>query len=111
MIGKILTILLYLCVAVPAEDVAVILGGQYCSSPHSPCTILRDVEIYTKHLSKDIFLCNGANEDPQIPSLPVPIYGASAVFLPEFGLYLCGGRNDKNEYLKSCYRYDPSISR
>ena len=111
MIEKVLTILFYLCIAVSAEDVAVILGGMSCSSPVTPCTYLRDVEVYTKHLSTHRYLCKGTNEDPQIPSLPMPIYGASAVFLPEFGIYLCGGRNDNGEYLKSCYRYDPRISR
>ena len=104
---KYLLVVQFASLQVFAEDVAVIIGGQYNAYMSKQC--LQSVEVYTKHLSKNKLLCNNTHEEPHIPDLPIPIYAAAAVFLPEFGIYLCGGFNDKNEPLKSCYRYDPRV--
>jgi len=106
---KYLVVLLFAGGHVFAEDVAVIIGGQFNSWQGHQC--LQSVEIYTKHLSKDKLVCNNTNEEPHIPDLPIPIYAAAAVFLPQFGIYLCGGINDKHEPLKTCYRYDPRVKK
>jgi len=109
--GKYLPILLCLFSAVSTDDVAVVMGGKYWSSPITPSYLLTDVEVYTSHLTKDQQLCKKTNEEPDVPNLPIPIYDASAVFLPDFGIFLCGGMTENSQYVTTCYRYDPRVSR
>ena len=109
--GKYLAIFLCLFSTVYTNEVAVVMGGQYWSSPITPNHLLNTVEVYTSHLTKDKQLCKNTNKEPDVPNLPIPIYGASAVFLPDFGIFLCGGMSENSEYVTTCYRYDPRVSR
>ena len=80
-------------------EVAVIIGGT--NKSHD----FRDVEVYSylNHFKQN---CpNG--EYPRLPDFPIPIVGASSVYVPHKGIYVCGGVKDNLEPQKDCYRYDP----
>ena len=96
-------VLVLLCanILVSTEDIAVIIGGKW-TGWKQPDQFHQSVEVYTKHLSENPTLCNSTNEEPHIPDLPMPIYAAAAVYLPDFGIYLCGGINDKQEHIVCC---------
>ena len=106
---KIFALLWYLFITVSAEDVAVIIGGKEWYGPGVDRRIryLNDAFIYTTHLPDKNTPCRATNEKPQIPDLPIAMYGFDAVFLPQYGIYICGGWNQDGEYLTHCYRYDP----
>ena len=108
---KYLPIFLCLFSVASTNEVAVVMGGIYLSSPITPTHLLNGVEVYTSHLDKDKQLCKQTNKEPDVPDLPIPIYGASAVFLPDYGIFLCGGMTENSEYVTTCYRYDPRVSR
>ena len=84
------------------HEVAVIIGGT--NSSHD----FKDVEVYSyfDHLKKS---CSNG-EYPSVPDLQIPLVGASAVYVPEMGIYVCGGvdvTDDGYKANKDCFRYDP----
>ena len=80
-------------------EVAVIIGGT--NKSHD----FRDVEVYSylNHFKQNCL--NG--KYPRLPDFPIPIVGASSVYVPQKGIYVCGGVKDNLEPHKDCYRYDP----
>ena len=92
--------------SVYAQEVAVLLGGDGSPDQHDP----QPVEVYMGHLSEPL-RCPNTGEAPSVPDLPVPVRGASAVYLPGFGIYVCGGWNSNTTaYENACYKFNPSIS-
>ena len=80
-------------------EVAVIIGGT--NKSHD----FLDVEVYSylNHFKEN---CpNG--EYPSLPDFPIPIVGASSIYVPNKGIYVCGGVKDNFEPQKDCYKYDP----
>ena len=81
-------------------EVAVIIGGTDTTN-----TSFDEVEVYN-WIDNQWKTC--PNESMlQVPNLPIPIYGASAVYLPDTGIYVCGGFDNQND----CYVYNPRQSR
>ena len=84
-------------------EVAVIIGG--INEDQS----IVEVEVYS-YLNNEKQLCPGTNEEPTIPNFPFPVVGASAIYLPDIGIYVCGGMNvdvDPWESIRDCYMYNP----
>ena len=71
-------------------DIPVIIGGKNGSDPYV------EVEVYNPKYET----CSD-NTEPRIPDFPVPIYGASAVYVKDIGIYVCGGGKP------DCYTYNP----
>ena len=89
-----------------ANEVAVIVSGVGLAG--AP---VYSVELYMGHLP-DQLKCTETGQLPTVTDFPVPVQGASAVFLPDFGIYVCGGKNlETSEKEKACYNYNPAISR
>ena len=87
------------------HEVAVIIGGT--NESHD----FLDVEVYSylDHVKKP---CSNG-EYPSVPDLPKPLVGASAVYVPETGIYVCGGVDVTDDgYVphKDCYKYNPKIN-
>ena len=40
---------------------------------------------------------------PKVPDFPIPVFGASAIYIDNIGIFVCGGSNNQND----CYKYDP----
>ena len=100
--------LFVLCISlgfVVALEVAVIVGGNKDAS-----TYLTNVEVYTAHLPNGQQNCKGTGLAPTVPDLPVRLAGASAVYLPDFGIYVCGGYSPDTGYEGFCYRYSPKVN-
>lgn len=91
---------------VKSREVAVILGGKDDTSDHGPVS----VEVYSG--ADPPTPCPGTEDLPHVPDLPQPLRGASAIYVPDFGIYLCGGINAVTGIVeKSCYNYNPSVNR
>ena len=90
--------------AAEPNEVAVIVGGGGPSSEYPT-----PVEVYMEHLPEPLRKCPETEEVPAVPDFPVPIGDHSAVFLPDFGIYVCGGKLPDNghEYSNACYNYNP----
>ena len=89
-----------------ANEVAVIVSGRGLGG--AP---VYSVELYMGHLPEPL-TCAETGELPTVTDFPVPVKGHSAVFLPDFGIYVCGGVNMETwEIEKACYNYNPAISR
>ena len=91
--------------SVSLQEVAVIIGGRNESQPFV------NVEVYRDWLNHEL-KCPETEEDPSIPNFPIPIHGASAIYLPGIGIYVCGGVNAITEAKNhDCYKYNPKEKR
>ena len=78
-------------------EVAVIIGGAAGSND-----TVTDVEVYNYIDGNEKTCPNGIA--PQIPNFPIKhLIGASSVYLPDIGIYVCGGPNGQ----LNCYKYNP----
>ena len=93
--------------AAEPNEVAVIIGGF-----NLPSEFAKSVEVYMEHLPEPLRKCPETEDVPAVPDFPVPIVSHSAVFLPDFGIYVCGGNDtDTLGTSDACYNYNPSESR
>ena len=74
-------------------DLPVIIGGT-----NGSFTFV-EVEVYN-YIGTSYFDCSD-NTPPRVPDFPVEVYGASAVYVNDSGIYVCGGG------LMECYKYNP----
>ena len=109
-LGLLCCILIHNVLSDDFSDVAVIIGGLNGSH-----TFL-DVEVYSyrKENMSQIQNCPDTEIYPAVPNFPLPINRASAVYLPNIGIYVCGGVYDEDEgkkYNHHCFKYNPRESR
>ena len=103
-------IFLHLYIVSASYDVPVIIAGKY-----QLCTIgceytyYKDVYAYSKNTPESDITCKSTNEPPYIPDLPTDLFDFGAVFLPDYGINICGGKMGNGSYLTYCYRYDPRV--
>ena len=84
-------------------EVAVIIGGINIDNDN-----ITEVEVYNFDKDGYEITCPGLGANaPQVPSFPIPLFGASAIYLPNIGIYVCGGAIGQ----LNCYKYNPRISR
>ena len=74
-------------------DLAVIIGGT-----NGSFTFV-EVEIY-RYVGNSYHNCSD-NTPPRIPDFPAEVYGASAGYVKDIGIYVCGGG------MVECYKYNP----
>ena len=86
------------------HQVAVIIGGA--NSTHE----LAEVEVYIGNDDNIIPIsnCPDTNRPPEVPNFPYPMKGASGVYIPDIGIYVCGGVRNGSEMERTCYKYNPS---
>ena len=87
------------------DEVAVLIGGMDNNGTHL------EVEVwnYINHHEKN---CSDTGEPPHVPDFPFPVKGASAAYLPDMGIYVCGGVNETSgDMSRDCYKYNPRESR
>ena len=84
---------------VSSHQVAVIIGGTDSSWD------LADVEVYSDDKGS---ICPGARNPAQVPNFPHSIKGASGVYVPDKGMYVCGGVMHSGELDRKCYKYNPT---
>ena len=86
-------------------EVAVLIGGMDNNGTHL------EVEVwnYINHHKQN---CSDSGEPPHVPDFPFPVKGASAAYLPDIGIYVCGGVNETSgDKSRDCYKYNPRESR
>ena len=103
MYGGVFLVLTIFCFASSVDpnddyEIVVIVGGTNGTVPHST------TEIYN-YYGSTYLTCSDGNP-PEIPDFPIAIQGASAVYLPNTGIYICGGHSD-SEVNRDCYKYNP----
>ena len=74
-------------------EIAVIIGGIKGSYTFVEVEVHNYVDIYETNCSD--------NTTPRVPDFPFPMYGASAVYVKDIGIYVCGGG------FPDCYKYNP----
>ena len=88
------------------NQVAVLIGG---GSNETNTHIEVEVWNYIDNIEQN---CSDTGEPPQVPDFPFPVVGASAVYLPNIGIYVCGGVNTNTwEKSRDCYKFNPRESR
>ena len=101
-----LSILLFLFAGVYAKEVAVLIGGWNNENR----THWIPVDIYDTHLEDSEKYCKDGNK-PTIPNLPWGTTGHTGIFLPNYGIYLCGWYGDTKQERSECWNYNPQIKR
>lgn len=94
----ILCFALFLC-RVSSHHVAVIIGGTNSGND------LKDVEVYSDDKGS---ICHDTGNPAQVPNFPHSIKGGSGVFIPDKGIYICGGVMATGEMDRKCYKYNPA---
>ena len=89
--------LLFSCVS--SHQVAVIIGGTDAGWD------LANVEVYSDDKGSK---CPNTGYPVQVPNFPHPIKGASGVYVPNRGMYVCGGVMKSGELDRKCYTYNPT---
>ena len=74
-------------------DLPVIIGGTNGSYTF--------VEVEVFNVIGTSYATCSDNTPPRIPDFPFPMYGASAVYIKDIGIYVCGGD------FPDCYKYNP----
>ena len=82
-------------------ELAVIIGG--INGGNNDTYI--EVEVY-QYVDGHQINCSD-NTIPKVPNFPVAVSGASAVYVENIGIYVCGGSNGQTD----CYMYDPRQNR
>ena len=90
---------------IDASDVAVIIGG--CDSA-TYLTCKQSSEVYSGQSTTPA--CKNGNI-PTVPDFPGTISQHTSVYVPEHGIYVCGGRDIGNNLSTSCYVYNPRSTR
>ena len=93
-------LLLYL-ISSGDPELAVIIGGINGDNNYT----YNEVEVF-QYVDGWQFNCSD-NTIPQVPNFPVAVSEASAVYLENIGIYVCGGSNGQTD----CYKYDPRQNR
>ena len=96
--------LYFLFPCINLQEVGIIIGGKNVTG------YPLKTELYVDHRYPS--LCPETGEEPSVPDFPVPLLGASAIYLPNIGIYICGGMNADTGTLEHyCYKYNPKEKR
>ena len=88
------------------NQVAVVIGGWNGTNAYT------EIEVWNHIHNNAQQNCTDTGEPPHVPDFPFPVLGASAVYLPDIGIYVCGGVNTITwENSRDCHKYNPRESR
>ena len=88
-------------------DMAVLIGGLDSDT----ASYYRGVDVYTTHLTDDEKKCKTTGTAPTIPDLPFGTSRHDAIYLPNYGIYVCGWISSMGLQTTECWNYNPEVSR